>query len=146
MFKYRFLCKNKEMFIKGIEDKMFYDRPVEYSLFADFFGRGIHFRENGEQVKGYFFYQRDGSSPRGGSPIQVKFKGSFVEDDGKLFFDVRIYPRLIDVLFWIAAYISCIVVGRWDGILITVVVSFIFFRGFYKSIKETARIFDRMII
>ena len=133
------------MFIKGIEDKMFYDRPVEYSLFYEYYGRGIHFLENGEKIKGYFFYERDSSSGRG-SPIKVKFQGSFVEEEGQTFFDVSIYPGLSVVLFWIVAYISSIVIGRWDGILIAVSFSIIFGRGYYKSIKETARIFDRMIV
>jgi len=145
VFRYRFPCKNKEMFIKGVEDKMFYDRPVEYSFFYKYYGRGIHFRENGEEIKGHFFYERESSSGHG-SPIKVKFKGSFVEEEGQLFFDVSIYPSLFDILFWLVAYISSIVIGRWDGILITVVFSLVFGWVYYKSIKETAKIIDRMII
>ena len=145
MFRYRYLCKDKERFIKGIEDKMFYDRPVEYTLFHDLLGRGIHFRENGEQIKGFFFYDRE-TTGRGGSPIKIKFKGSFVEEDVQLFFDVSIYPPIWVVLTFVIAIISCINFDRWDGLLIIGTFTFLFARWHYKAIQETARIFDRMIV
>lgn len=60
-----------------------------------------------------------------------------------MFFDGHIYPSIWDVLFFLGIIVLCVLTGRWDTLVIVTVFTCIFGRGYYKAIKETAKIFDR---
>lgn len=54
--------------------------------------------------KRFFLAESENESHRG-SPIRVCFLGEFVEEENDLFFDVYIYPRIVEILFLIFAFI-----------------------------------------
>lgn len=136
MFKYRFVCSIKEDALLNIKQIMLNDLPCGKTIFGgNLYGRGIHFRECGEKVRGFYIEGSENKVSRG-SPIRVCFKGNFVEENGNLFFDCYIYPRIIEMVF-ILAFVICSLGGKIFGFIMSVVVLVIFGTGYYNMIKET---------
>ena len=101
MFKYRFACSNKDNILFSINQIIANDSPCGKSIFGgDLYKSGIHFEICEEKIKGFFLAESENESHRG-SPIRVCFSGEFVEEENNLFFDVCIYPRIVEILFLI---------------------------------------------
>ena len=105
MFKYRFACKNKDNIFFAINQIIANDLPSGKSIFGgDLYKSGIHFEICEEKIKGFFLAESENESHRG-APIRVCFSGEFVEEENDLFFDVYIYPRIVEILLLIFAFI-----------------------------------------
>ena len=92
------------------------------------------------QIKGFFLSEPENESHRG-SPIRVCFSGEFVEEENNLFFDVCIYPRIVEILFLIFAFLFLSFFGKVTGVIISVVVLCIFGKGYIDMMKDT---YDRL--
>ena len=137
MFKYRFVCSNKETAILNINQKMLNDLPCGKSIFGgNLYSRGIHFKECGEKIRGFYLDKSENKHGRG-SQIRVCFTGRFVEENGNLFFDCYIYPRIIEVLFLVLVFMVFASGGKIFGFIMSIAVLLIFGKGYYNMIKET---------
>ena len=113
------------------------DFPCGKSIFGeDLYKSGIHFQECAEKIKGFYLAESENESHKG-SPIRVCFFGEFVEEENDLFFDVYIYPRIIEIVFLIFAFIFLSFFGKVVGFLISVVVLCLFGKGYIDMIKDT---------
>ena len=90
--------------------------------------------------KRFFLAESENESHRG-SPIRVCFSGEFVEEENNLFFDVYIYPRIVEILFLIFAFIFLSFFGKVIGVIISVVVLCMFGKGYIDMMKDT---YDRL--
>jgi len=143
MFKYRFVCTNKEIIENKIYQTITNDLPCGKSIFGgDLYKSGIHFQECGEVIKGFYIDESEIESARG-APIRVCFTGKFVYENQNLFFDVYIYPRIIESIFIIVAFlaISCVNVINF---LAATVGFFFFAKGYYDMMKDTYNILNRI--
>ena len=141
MFKYRFACSNKDIILFSINQIIANDSPCGKSIFGgDLYKSGIHFEVCEEKIKGFFLAESENESHRG-SPIRVRFSGEFVEEENNLFFDVCIYPRIVEILFLIFAFLFLSFFGKVTGIIISVVVLCIFGKGYIDMMKDT---YDRL--
>ena len=144
MFKYRFDCKNKDDILFAINQIIANDSPCGKSIFGgDLYKSGIHFETCEESIKGFFLAESENESHRG-SPIRVCFSGEFVEEENDLFFDVYIYPRIVEILFLIFAFIFLSFFGKVTGVIISVVVLCIFGKGYYDMMKVTYNRLNRI--
>lgn len=136
MFKYRFTCTNKDDILFRINQIVTNDLPCGKSMFGGvLYKSGIHFEECDEKIKGFYLAESENKSHRG-SPIRVCFCGQFVEEENNLFFDVYIYPRIIEVLFLMVAFIFLSFFGKATGLIISVVVLCLFGKGYYDMMKD----------
>ena len=141
MFKYRFACSNKDNILFSINQIIANDLPCGKSIFGgDLYKSGIHFEKCEEKIKGFFLAESENESHRG-SPIRVCFLGEFVEEKNDLFFDVYIYPRIVEILFLIFAFIFLSFFGKVIGVIISVVVLCMFGKGYIDMMKDT---YDRL--
>ena len=141
MFKYRFACSNKDNISFSINQIIANDSPCGKSIFGgDLYKSGIHFEVCEEKIKGFFLAESENESHRG-SLIRICFSGEFVEEENNLFFDVCIYPRIVDILFFIFAFLFLSFFGKVTGVIISVVVLCIFGKGYIDMMKDT---YDRL--
>ena len=141
MFKYRFACSNKDNILFAINQIIANDLPSGKSIFGgDLYKSGFHFEISEEKIKGFFLAESENESHRG-SPIRVCFSGEFVEEENNLFFDVCIYPRIVEILFLIFAFLFLSFFGKVTGVIISVVVLCIFGKGYIDMMKDT---YDRL--
>jgi len=144
MFKYRFSCTNKDNVLSTINQIIANDLPYGKSIFgSDLYKSGIHFENCEERIKGFYLAESENESHRG-SPIRVCFSGEFVEEDNNLFFDVYIYPRIIEVLFLIVAFIFLSFFGKVTGFIISLVVLCLFGKGYIDMMKDTYNRLNRI--
>ena len=144
MFKYRFACSNKDNIIFAINQIIANDLPSGNSIFGgDSYKSGIHFEIYEEKIKGFFLAESENELYRG-APIRVCFSGEFVEEENDLFFDVYIYPRIVEILLLIFAFIFLSFFGKATGVIISVVVLCIFGKGYYDMIKDTYNRLNRI--
>lgn len=144
MFKYRFACTNKDNILFSINQIIANDSPCGKSIFAgDLYKSGIHFEKCEERIKGFYLSESENASHRG-SPIRVCFSGEFVEEENNLFFDVYIYPRMVEVLFLIFAFIFLSFFGKVTGVIISVVVLCLFRKGYTDMMKDTYNRLNRI--
>ena len=137
MFKYRFTCTNRDNILFFINQIIANDLPCGKSIFGgDLYKSGIHFEKYEEKIKGFFLAESENESHRG-LPIRVCFSGEFVEEESNLFFDVYIYPRNIEVLFLIFAFIFLSFFGEVTGFIISVFVLCIFSKSYIDMMKDT---------
>jgi len=137
MLKYRLKCKNKEDILFSVNQIIANDSPCGRSIFGgDLYRSGIHFEKCGEKIKGFFLAESENQSHRG-SPIRVCFSGAFVKEEGEVFFEVYIYPRIIEALFLLFAFIFLSFYGKVSGAVISLVVLFIFGKGYIDMMKDT---------
>ena len=145
MFKYRFICSNENDIRSTIRQMSFNDFPCGKSIFGgDLYRSGIHFQSCDDVIKGFYLDQSEDEIHRG-SPIRVSFKGYFVREDDNLVFELFIYPRIIELLLLIYVFLFVCVVGEIIGFILTTVILFFFAKGYYNMIKETYKVFDRII-
>ena len=144
MFKHRFSCSNKDNILFSINQIIANDLPCGKSIFGgDLYKTGIHFEECDEKIKGFYLVESENESHRG-SPIRVCFYGKFVEEENNLFFDVYIYPRIIEIVFLMFAFIFLSFFGKIVGFIISVLALFLFGKGYVDIMKDTYRRLNRI--
>ena len=137
MFKHRFACTNKDNILFSINQIIANDSPCGESIFGgDLYDSGIHFTNCDEKIKGFFLSESENESHRG-SPIRICFSGEFIEEENELFFDVYIYPRIIEIVFLIFTFIFLSFFGKVIGFLISVAVLCVFGKGYIDMMKDT---------
>ena len=122
------------------------DLPCEKNLFGEnIFKAGIHFQECDENIKGFYLdeSEEDDVSFRG-ARIRVCFTGKFVEESGNLFFDVHIYPNIIEALFLVLTFIFACVYGGIVGFIMASLILFFFAKGYYDMMNDTYNILSRI--
>lgn len=103
MFKYRFSCTDKDSVLFSINQIIVNDLPCGKSIFGgDLYKSGIHFEKRSDKIKGFYLAESENDNHRG-SPIRVCFSGEFVEEETAVFFDVYIYPQIIEIIYLIFA-------------------------------------------
>ena len=138
MFRYRFSCDDKMSALYRMNSIKANDLPVGTSLFgADLYKSGIHFKQCGETVKGFFLDRSEDDSHRGGSQTRVCFFGKFVDDNDVLYFDVYIYPHVFQVLLLLVLLVSLSLTGKVIAYVISVVVLVIFTKSYVDMAKAT---------
>ena len=144
MFKYRFACSNKDNILFSINQIIANDSPCGKSIFGgDLYKSGIHFETYEEKIKGFFLAESENESHRG-SPIRVCFMGEFVQEENDLFFDVYIYPRIVEIAFLIFAFIFLSFFGKIVGFIISIFVFCLFGKGYIDMIKDTYQRLNRI--
>ena len=145
MFKFHFVCSDEERVRTDFENMILRGTPCGKGIFGnDLFGRGVHFKECGDKLKGFYINESENNGTRG-SPLRVYFRGKFVRKKNKTFFEVYIYPGLIELLFILAVYISTSIVADLIGFIFSTAIFLIFMFGYIKGITETAEFFERWI-
>ena len=144
MFKYRFFCTDKSDVLFRINQTIANDLPCGKTLWcSDLYKSGIHFQEYGDRINGFYLAEPENESQKG-LPIRVCFSGKFVEEENNLFFDVYIYPRIIEVLFLIFAFILLSFFGKIMGFVISLVVLCLFGKGYIDMMKDTYNNFNEI--
>ena len=144
MFQHRFICTDKERTISRINQMMVNDLPCGKTLFGKkLYKSGIHFQVCNESIKGFYLNTPETTSHRG-SPIRVCFTGKFVEEAGNLFFDVYIYPRGIEVLFLLFAFLCLFYAGKIVGMIVAVIFLTVFAKGYYDLLKAAHYSLDKI--
>ena len=105
---------------------------------------GIHFKECGEKIKGFYISESESEGTRG-SPLRVSFVGRFIKKGDKQIFEVLIYPRMVEFLFILIAYISISIAAELIGFVVSTVIFAVFMIGYFKGIKETADFFRQWV-
>ena len=146
MFKYRFVCTDKETILFRVNQMIVNDLPCEKTIFGEnIFKAGIHFQECGEIIKGFYLEESEEDDGRfRGAPIRICFFGKFVEDTGNLFFDVHIYPNIIELLFFVFAFVFACVYGGVAGFIVSSLVLFFFAKVYYDMMNDTYNILSRI--
>ena len=144
MFKYRFECADKARACFKMERIIEKDFPCGKTFFGgNLYKAGIHFQEYDKIIRGFYINIPE-IEVKSGSPIRVSFKGEFVQENERLFFDVYIYPRIADVLLLIFTFLFFTIYGKITGFLTSAAVIFIFAKGYCKMIRETRDEFSRI--
>ena len=146
MLKKRFICTDKRNVLYRIEQIKANDLPCGKSIFGgDLFSEGIHFKETGDKITGFYISESENESHRG-SLIRVCFSGRFTEKQDALYFDVSVYPNIVETLILIVAFCCLSFFGKLTGAIIATVVLAFFAKGYYDMIKnvyhQLARIFN----
>lgn len=147
MFKFRFVCTDKDSALQRVNQAMINDRPRRKAMFGgDLYRKGIHFRECGESVRGFYLSENEDESTHG-NPPRVCFTGKFVLENDHLYFDVYIHPRIFEVLLIMCAAVSLTFWGEIFGFIVSAVFLFIFSKEYINLIKaayeELYHIFNR---
>ena len=144
MFKYRFTCTNKNDILFHLNQIITNDLPCGKTFWGDdLYKSGIHFHKCGDRIKGFYLAEPENEAHRG-LPIRVCFSGEFVKKENDLFFDVYIYPRIIEILFLIVAFISLSFFGKVVGFIISLVVLCMFCKGYIVMMKDTYNKLNRI--
>lgn len=144
MFRYRFECSDENT-VRSVLATMQSD-----SIPGLFGGRlyhsGIHFTAFGKKIKGFYTSESEFDETSGrnrSSPIRVCFSGRFVNKKGKCYFELSIYPRLIEILFLLVGY-ALIAVTDWIAFAVAtalvLVVSFFYLKNIISCAEEFERI------
>lgn len=144
MFKFMFVCADKDEILFHINQIIMNDLPCGKSIFGnDLYKSGIHFQECDDKIKGFYIAESENESHKG-SPIRVCFTGKFIDDTENLFFGVHIYPRVMEFLLLIFAFLFLSITGKVIGFIIAAVVLSFFIKGYYDMMKETYHILNRI--
>ena len=136
MFKYSFKCDSELMARAEITNMMMNDLPIGKSPFGkEFFRKGIHFTECDEKVKGYYL-SSDECDRRGVN--RIMFSGKFVETECGTFFNVYIYPKIIEVLLLLVVTGSFISTLEPPLVIVSSFMFIMFIISYARNIKETA--------
>lgn len=145
MLKYEFKCYNEVQVRAAFEHNMLYDAPSGRGIFgSDLWDSGIHFKECGKRIKGFYLQSSEGDSPHG-SPIRVVFNGGFLKKADGTYFVVYIYPRLFELLFILFAFVILFITAELFGLVFCTLIFIGFMYGYIKGIKEAADIFRRLV-
>ena len=63
---------------------------------------------------------------------------------GNLFFDVYIYPRVIEVLFLLFAFVFLLYAGKLVGMITAVIFMTVFAKGYYDLLKAAYHSLDEI--
>ena len=116
---------------------------VKHGGGSDLYKSGIHFQACSDRINGFYLAESENESYNG-SPIRVCFSGKFVEEDNTLFFDVYIYPRIIEFLFLIFSFVLVCVYGGIFGFIGASLVFLFFVKGYYDMMRDTFNILKRI--
>lgn len=144
MFKFRFACSNEGNVRAAFENMMLQDAPCGKGIFGnDLLNRGVHFKECGKRIKGFYIHESEEGTR--GSPVRVSFTGRFVKKKSGTFFEVYVYPRLIEFLLILFAYVFISIEAELIGFLISTVVFVGFMVGYMISMRQTVHFFQRWV-
>ncbi len=145
MLKHQFVCSDKEFTRCKFEDLMTYDTPCGKSIFGqNLYSSGIHFTECSEKIRGFYISSSENESTKG-SPIKVSFNGVFLQKEDKTFFEVIIYPNLLQLLFLVIAFLFLIFTTKAFGVIMVSLVFSVFIIGYYSNIKKAVAEFQKII-
>ena len=137
MFKYRFVCANKDHALIRINNIIMNDLPCGKTLWGhNLYKSGIHFQEYGDTIKGFYIAESENESHRG-LPIRVSFLGEFVKEDNNIFFNVYIYPNILEMLFFVFLFVFACAFGEGSGFIVAVLVLLFFANGYRDMMKDT---------
>ena len=141
MFRYKWICADKERVLSKIEKFKTDDLPCGKSLFGgDLYGSGIHFQTCGEEIKGFYLTESE-NEPHRGAPIRIAFSGRF--EDGN--FVVSVYPNPGEVFFLTAALTQLVLFGEAAGLIIAIAAAGFFVKWYHDMMKETCDALKEMI-
>lgn len=144
MLKFRYRCTDENRVREGFEAMMLRDRPCAKELFGYRYLKGIHFRECGERIVGFYVTQSE-TFTRGGASTRISFRGRFMKKNGETFFEVYIYPEAIPFLLFLSVYVSISAVVDRVGFFFVTAIFIAFMIGYIKGVKETADFFAQWI-
>ena len=145
MFKFRFKCSDEGRVRTAFENNKFYDRPAGKGIFGnDLQDKGIHFKECGKQIKGFYISESEAEATKG-APIRVEFNGCFIKREDGTFFEVYIYPKPMEFLLVLIAYIILSLASGLFGFLFSTLIFIGFMYVYICNIKETVNIFKKMV-
>ena len=145
VFRHQFICSDKELTRCKIENLMTCDTPCGRGIFGqNLYASGIHFTECGDKIKGFYISSSENESTKG-SPIKVSFNGTFSRKEDKTFFEVIIYPNLLQYLFLVIAILFLIFTSNTFGIIFVSLVILAFIIGYYFDVKKIVAEFRKII-
>ena len=145
VLKFQFECSDEKRVRADFENMMLRDAPCGKGIWGnDLLRSGIHFKECGEKIKGFYISESEREGTRG-SPLRVSFVGRFIKNGDKQIFEVLIYPKMVEFLFILIAYISISIATELIGFVVSTVIFAIFMIGYFKGIKETADFFRQWV-
>ena len=144
MFVFCFECIDEERVRSTFKNMMLRDTPCGKGIWGnDLLRRGIHFKECGERIRGFYLENSEGELR--GSPLRVSFNGRFIKKGDKCIFKVLIYPRLVELILILLSYISISIAAELIVFILSTVIFIVFIWGYIKSIRETVFFFQRWI-
>ena len=145
MLKFQFECSDEKRVRADFEHMMIRDTPCGKGIWGnDLLRSGIHFKECGDKIKGFYIVGSESEGTRG-SPLRVSFAGRFIKKGDKRIFEVLIYPRMVELLLVLIAYISISIAAELIGFVVSTVIFAVFMIGYCKAIKETANFFRQWV-
>ena len=145
MLKFQFECSDEKRVRADFENMMLRDAPCGKGIWGnDLLRSGIHFKECGENIKGFYISESESEGTRG-SPLRVSFVGRFIKKGDKRIFEILIYPRMVEFLFILIAYISISIATELIGFVVSTVIFAVFIIDYFKGIKETADFFRQWV-
>ena len=145
MMKYSYACLDETAVRATIAYLQSRDFPCREGRFGNkFYNQGIHFTECGEVIRG-FYLDASEERPSRANHTRACFRGRFVEKDGSKYFEVWIYPHLLEVLFLLLAFAMIFRVADVAGLVFSAAACGIFALGYVKKIRECAAEFARLV-
>ena len=142
MLQFQFECSDEERVRADFENMIRRDTPCGKGIWGnDLLRRGIHFKECGDRIKGFYLENSEGEGTRG-SPLRVSFNGRFIKKGDKCVFKVFIYPNLFQLLFMLILAVSVCFTDELIAFLFLTVIFIVFVFGYIKSIRETVAFFQ----
>lgn len=140
MFKYRFVCRDRDNALFRINNMMMNDAPYTKTWFGgNPYKSGIHFRSVSKNVAGFYLNNYDDDIFMS-DQIRVWFFGKFVEENQGLFFDAYIFHRITDIILLLAVFSAFVFWGDVIGLLISIFFAYIFGKRYYNMIKKIKEI------
>lgn len=145
MFRYRFECSDENLARSVMATMQSDSMPALFG--TRLYDRGIHFTEFGKKIKGFYIEKSDIGDASSGrnrtSPMRACFSGRFVYKKGKCFFEVSIYPRLLDVVLLLAGYAATALVD-WTAFVMASMLFLLFSFFYLKTLLRCAEAFDQL--
>lgn len=143
LFRYRFICTDKENIIYKTEQMKNSDSPYSKTLFGrDLYKSGIHFQECGNRIKGFYIAEGENENDRG-LPIRVCFTGRFTEEKDPCF-DVYIFPNIFELLLLVSVFISLSVAGKAAGLMMGIFALSFFLKSYYSMMNDTYNLLEEI--
>lgn len=145
LFKYRIECYNEDKCRERIQQRIARPTINGKTLWRfNLYRRGLHFTECDKIIKGFYKDEDDDETKRG-TPIRVYFRGKFVHEDDRLFFDVYIYPQIIGYLSLVFSFILTVMENIWLGTVIATLFLCIFSKGYADNMDKAYEQLQRVI-
>lgn len=148
MFRYRFECEDENL-TRSVMATMQSD-SVSGLFGSRIYDSGIHFTSFGKKIKGFYTNESEFDDTPGrersarSSPIRVCFTGRFVNKNGKCFFELSIYPRLLEVFLILGGYGLTAVVD-WTAFAFATVLLLLISFFYLKNIIRCAEEFEKYL-